>query len=66
MIALTIDSRDYPHTRRGRVCPFCLGRKDHGTLSCWPCYRAQGFRYGETERQRDLLDCHEFGLANPE
>jgi hypothetical protein len=66
MIALTIDSRDYPMTRRGRVCPFCLKQKDHGCLACWPCYREQGLRYGETERQRDLLDCHEFGLANPE
>jgi hypothetical protein len=66
LASLAIDKQDYPHTRRGSVCPFCLKQKNHGLLTCWPCFREQGLRYGENERQRDLLDCHEFGLANPE
>jgi hypothetical protein len=60
---LTIDKTDYPHIRRSTICPFCLKGKNHGLLACWPCFREQGLRYGETERQRDHLDCAEYGLT---
>jgi len=39
---------DYPRIRAGAVCPFCRGPKAHSGIACWPCFKTQGLRDGET------------------
>lgn len=37
----------HPHVRKSFECPFCHGRKDLGTLACWPCFRGAGLKSGD-------------------
>jgi len=37
---------DHPHVRASATCPLCGDRKDEHLLTCWPCYREHGLRYG--------------------
>lgn len=50
---------DYPNIRKSRYCPFCSRQKDIGLVACWPCYRAQDMRNGETAGARETLINHE-------
>ncbi len=37
---------DNENVRASNRCPLCEGYKEIGLISCWPCYRLHGLRYG--------------------
>lgn len=51
---MRMTTMDYPNVRANIRCPLCPGGKEAGLLVCWPCYRAQGFRYGNPEAERSI------------
>lgn len=53
---------DRPLTRQGCICPLCECSKDAGLLTCWPCYRLWGLRYGAAPDVERVIDAFERGL----
>lgn len=55
----TFPTIDYPRIRRDSTCPFCTRTKDQGLIACWPCFRRENLRQGETAAQAFALETRE-------
>jgi hypothetical protein len=40
---------DYPNVRLSAICPLCGQEKESGLIVCWPCYRKNDLRNGNSE-----------------
>jgi hypothetical protein len=50
---------DHPRTRAGWTCPVCLGSKDPGLVTCWPCWRSK-YKHGDPKAEAMVAEFEEF------
>lgn len=53
---------DHPKLRNSEECPTCHGHKDKNLVTCWPCYRKYGLRYGNAEIEK-IIDKVEIEIS---
>ncbi len=45
---------DNKNVRASNRCPLCEGEKDTSLVTCWPCYKHYGLRYGNPEAEEKI------------
>lgn len=50
---------DNENLRGSNRCPLCEDEKAIGLVTCWPCYRLHGLRYGNQEAEAKIEKANE-------
>lgn len=52
---------DNENVRNSTRCPLCEEIKQIGLVTCWPCFRSFGLRYGNVEAEEKIEKANEEG-----